>query len=691
MSRKILFRAVIFIGGFTFIAGAAVFALAYFTVNIPNANDYVNSQATIIQYSNGAELGRFGAQNRTIVPLAKIPLRVRYAVLAAEDRHFYTERAFSISGIGRAILNNLRGGSLQGGSTITQQYAKTAFLSPAQNIQRKIKELVIAIKLENQLSKDQILESYLNTIYFGRGSYGVQTASQQYFNRDVSQISLAQAAVLASIMNSPGYYDPSYSQANADRLTARFAYVLDGMVRAKWITPEEAAATKFPKIRARIKSGALAGPKGYLMALAQKEMNSLGFTDSQLQIGGLIVRTTIDKKAQQAAVDAVDQETPRRAPAGLHVGLVAIRPGTGEIVALYGGKDYLKRQLSDATQSIALAGSTFKPFALIAALEQGIPLTSRWDGNSPQVFDDLGKPYPVSNYGNEQWGQVNLLKATAHSVNTVFVPLGIKVGPDKVVDVARRAGIPSNIEMVPTPSVVLGPASPHVIDVASAYATFAAQGIYAKPFLISQVQGPNRGILYQAKIQGQEVFAKDVMADLTDALIGVVKNGTATYGTAGLGRPAAGKTGTSEQNASAWFSGYTPQLATSVAFFRENASLTLNGIGGLNSVTGGTFPAKVWTAFMKVALKGEPILNFPTPAYIGGRSGITMTGPIPVPSPTLTIDPALPSTTPPALNPSGSPLPSTNVTVATGETTTPSTTASATATSSATTSAAPIP
>ena len=181
-------------------------------------------QATIIQYSNGTEIGRFGAENRIIVPLARIPLNLRYAVLAAEDRHFYSERAFSITGIFRAVINNLRGGALQGASTITQQYAKTAFLTPAQTIQRKIKELVIAIKLENQLSKDQIFESYLNTIYFGRGSYGVETASQQYFNRSVDHLTLAQAAVLASIMNSPGYYDPSYSVANANRLTARFAY-----------------------------------------------------------------------------------------------------------------------------------------------------------------------------------------------------------------------------------------------------------------------------------------------------------------------------------------------------------------------------------------------------------------------------------------------------------------------------------
>lgn len=633
MIRKILIRSAIFLAGFGFIAVGSLFIYAYFTVNIPNPKAYVNSQSTIIEYSNGVEIGRLGAQNRTIVPLANIPLNVRRAVLAAEDRNFYAEHAFSVTGIARAVINNLRGGALQGGSTITQQYAKTAFLTPDRKIQRKIKELVIAIKLEQQLSKDQILENYLNTIYFGRGSYGVETASQQYFNRDVNQLTLAQAAVIASILRSPGYYDPSYSAANETRLRDRFAYVIKGMLGAKWITSEQAAKVKFPTVSPRVTSGSLSGPKGHIIARAQKELNALGFSDEQLLVGGLVIKTTLDQQAQQSAVDAVNKQTPKKAPSNLHVGLVAIRPGTGEIIALYGGKDYVVRQLSDATQSIALAGSTFKPFALIAALEKGIPLTSMWDGSSPQVFDDAGKPYPVSNYGNEQFPRVSLLKATAHSVNTVYVPLGINVGPNAVVDVARRAGIPQNVAMMPTPSVVLGVASPHVVDVAAAFATFAAQGIYAKPFLVSEVLGSNKGVLYQAKPQGQEVFSKDVMADLTYALGEVVRSGTATYGTAGLGRPAAGKTGTSEQNASAWFSGYTPQLAASVAFFRDNASQSLNGIGGLNSVTGGTFPAKVWTAFMKGALAGQPKMAFPKPVHIGGTDPVPMSPALMTPTP----------------------------------------------------------
>ena len=626
MIKTKLIRAGIFLAGFGFIAGATLFAFAWFTVSIPDPNAYVNSQSTIIQYSNGTEIGRIGTQNRQILPLAKIPMKMRYAVMAAEDRNYYSNRAFSPTGIARAILNNLKSGSLngEGGSTITQQYAKTAFLTPSRTIQRKIKELVISLKLENALTKDQILENYLNTIYFGRGSYGVQTASQQYFNRNVDQLSLSQTAVIASILRSPGFYDPALSKENKVRLENRFAYVIQGMLDKKWITEAEAKAAKMPVVTPRTTSGQLSGPKGYIIDAVQKELSKLGFTQDQLLVGGYVIKTTLEARAQRSAVDAVNKLYPTKAPDNLHIALVAIRPGTGEVIAMYGGKDYVVRQLNDATQSIALAGSTFKPFALVAALEAGIPLTSMWNGDSPQIFDDLGKPYEVSNYGNEGWGQVDLLSATQHSINTVYVPLAMKAGMDKVVDAARRAGIPESVAMIATPSVALGVASPRVIDVTNAYATFAAQGVYSKPYMVASVTGPNKGVLYEGKAQTQEVFGREVMADLTYALKSVVNGGTGGAALS-LGRPAAGKTGTSQSNASAWFSAYTPQLAASVALFRDSASESLNGIGGLTSVTGGTFPARIWTAFMKGALKGEPVMTFPAPANVGGLDPVVMT------------------------------------------------------------------
>ena len=618
--------------GFLIAIGAIAFTITYFTTKVPDPKEYINSQATIIQFSNGDEIGRIGAQNRTIIPLAKIPLDLRHAVLAAEDKNFYSQGAFSPLGMVRGAFNTLLGRGLQGGSTITQQYAKTAFLTSQRTIQRKISELVIAIKLENQLSKDQIFENYLNSIYFGRGAYGVETASQTYFGVSADQLSIPQAAVIASILRSPGYYDPDYRKGNKERLIARYKYVLNNMVSAKWLDKASAEkyAVKLPAIRPRLSTGQYSGNKGHLIEAVRKELNFLGFPDDQLQVGGLVVKTTLDKNAQAAAENAVFAQAPKKAPDNLHIGLVSIRPGTGEIVAMYGGQDYLKRQLNDATQSITQAGSTFKPFALVAALEQGISLATIWNGDSPKIINDaIGRPYEISNYGDKSFGDLPLLKATANSVNTVYVPLGMKVGPEKVVDVARRAGIPETVAMVPTPSVVLGVSSPHVLDVANAFATFAANGIKSTPFLVSEVLGANKGILYQAKITNEQVFDPTVMADLDYALGEVVRSGTASAALSGFGRPAAGKTGTSQQNASAWFSGYTPQLATSVAFFRDDATQSLNGIGGLNSVTGGSFPARIWNAYMKVALKDQPVMDFPAPTYIGGTTPTPIADPIP--------------------------------------------------------------
>ena len=632
--------------GFSFVAGVFLFGFAYFTVSIPDPNAYVNSQSTIIQYADGTEIGRIGSENRTVVTLAEIPVHVRNSVMAAEDRSFYSNRAISPIALAAAVWDNLITlGKGRGGSTITQQYAKTAFLTPERSIQRKVKELVISIKLENQFTKDEIFENYLNTIYFGRGSYGVQTASQVYFGTTVDKLTIAQAAVLASILRSPGLYDPGFKEENLPRLENRFKYVIDGLVDEGWLSEEKAVKIKFPIINPRVTSGALAGPKGYVISWVERELNQLGFTDEQLMIGGYIIKTTLVKNAQEAAVAAVSKEAPSKAPENLHIGLVAIKPGTGEILAMYGGQDYLKYQFNAATQGITSGGSSFKVFTLVAALEEGIPLSSVWNGDTPKVYDDgIGRAYVVNNYGEQSMGDMSLLTAMEKSVNTIFVPLGMKAGLEKVVDVARRAGVPDSVEMIAAPSVSLGAASPHVIDLASAYATFAAQGVYAKPFIINEVQGPNKGILYQGRIQAQEVFRKDVMADLTYALSRVTTSGTAAVVGSRVARPTAGKTGTSNDNASAWFNGYTPEVAASVAFYRDDATQSLNGIGGLTSVTGGSFPARIWAEFVKGYLKNTPVQDFPAPAYIGGTEPINLINAIPQMDPALI--PPSPSPTP---------------------------------------------
>ena len=660
-AQRLALRWLIFLGGLGFFAGSVLLVFSYFTVQIPDPNAYVTSQATILTYEDGTEFARIGAQNRTSVPLGKIPIDLRHAVLAAENRNFYSEHAISPTGIIRALFNMARGGGVQGGSTITQQYAKTAFLTPDQTIERKIRELIIAIKLENIMTKDEILENYLNTIYFGRGAYGVETAAQVYFGKSVRDLTLRQSAILASILRSPGYYDPGLREGNEERLAARYRYTIRGMVAVGWADQKLLNNLEMPKVLARTKTGILAGPKGYLVVDVEKELHKLGFSDEKLMVGGLKVITTLNKKAQEAAVLAVAKEAPEKAPDDLHIGLAAIRPGTGAILAMYGGPDYVERQLNNATQGITQAGSSFKPFALIAALEAGISLDTVWNGKSPQTFDDNGKPYEVGNYGRKSFKNLTLLEATEKSVNTVYVPLGIAVGPERVIDAARRAGIPDAVEMIPTPSVVLGVASPRVLDVANAYATFAAEGVYAKPFLVVEVVNRNGGVLYKAKPQGQEVFSKEVMADLTYALESVVKFGSG-FAAQKLGRPAAGKTGTSQENSSAWWNGYTPQIAASVAFYRDDSTESLRGIGGMQTLTGGSFPARIWTEFMRGALAGEPKLDFPDPVFIGedaladgsiyniiprppGFEDVEVPTPIPMQSPAPTITPS-PTPTP---------------------------------------------
>ena len=616
----------------SFLIVALLFIL-FIKTPIPNLNSYVGTQAIVVTFADGTEMGRFASENRIEVPLMRIPLVTQKAVMAAEDQSFYAHSAFSPSAILRAFINNLQGNDTQGGSTITQQYVKIAYLSQEQTLERKLKELMIAIKLENRFSKNEILNNYLNAIYFGRGAYGIETAANQYFDKSAAALTLPESIVLASVIRSPGKYDPSNDSNNLRNLQARFARVAKTMRENQWITDSEYRNLQFPTILERRNLNTFLGVTGYIMEEVRKELISKGYKEDDISQGGLVITTTIDRDAQDAAEWAVAKETPRDAPEDLHVGLVAIKPGDGAILAMYGGSDYLKRQLNDATQSITQAGSTFKPFAIVAGLERGIPLSSVWDGRSPQIYYGAGAPYKVSNYGNSNFGKLPLLRATAYSVNTVFVRLAYRVGFKPIVDVAKRAGIPDAVEMLPTPSFVLGVSSPRVIDVANAFATFASEGIRSKPYLVARISKFNGEALYRVKPETSRVFDKKIMADLNYALRGVIRGGTASAALGSFPRPVAGKTGTSQNNASAWFTGYTPQLSASVALFRDDATEELSGIGGLNSVTGGSFPARIWNTFARKALEGKPIKYFSNPVFIGGTKAIDLINPSPKSSP----------------------------------------------------------
>lgn len=613
-----------------------LFTVAYENTSISVRNSYTASKASIFKYTNNSEVGRVYREDRIEVPLYRVPLSFQRAILAAEDSAFYSHSGINPLAIGQALLKNATSDTLQGGSTITQQYAKIAYLKPEQKISRKIKELFVALKIEGAFTKSEILENYINAVYFGRNAYGVEMAARKYFRVKASALTPAQSIVLAALVRSPASYDPEFKPGNSVRLINRFNGIKKNMVDEGWITQEVARSISYPNFSTTKIEDMNSSNRGHLIAAIKSELADLGFTEDVLTVGGYIVQTTLVQSAQRYAEIAVETQKPVDSPKDLHIGLASVRPGTGEIVALYGGSDYLERQLNDATQAIAQAGSTFKVFAVVAALEKGYSLTTVWDGKSPQTFRTSSGNYKVSNYGNSSFGPVSLYRATASSINTVFVKLGTKIGPESVVDVARRAGIPESVQVLPTPSVVLGVSSPRVIDVANSFATFAGGGIYAKPYLVKKVFDGDGKLIYEAKKESKRVFSENVSADLTYALSGVVRNGTASSVLAGFPRPIAGKTGTSQDNASAWFTGYSPDLSTSVAFFRDTPEKQLTGIGGLNSITGGTFPARIWNAYMKRALAEYPISYFPRPAFVGGTRSIYVDVARPTPKPIKT-------------------------------------------------------
>jgi membrane peptidoglycan carboxypeptidase len=654
--------------------GLAAFAVLYFTTDVPEPNDFATAETSIVYAADGqTELGRFSTENRVSVPLEQVPEHVRYAFLAAEDRTFYSNQGVSVTGIGRAVWNNLRGGDTQGGSTITQQYVKNYYLTQDQTVERKVREIMLAIKIDNTLSKDQILEDYLNTVYFGRGAYGIETASQAWFRTDVANLTVAQGAVLASVLQAPSAYDPVNGEAATAALTERFTYVVEGMVAEGWLTAEEAAVTTMPEIAPPPSDNALGGTNGYLLSMVRSELLANGFSEQQVDSGGLRVQSTFDVQAQNAAVQAVQQEFPTEDAADVHVGLASVEPGTGAVRAVYGGADYVARPLNDATQAFIPGGSTFKAFTLGALLEDDISLDSRFAGNSP--FRIPGDTNPetmfVNNEFDQDYGQsVTMWKATEDSINTAFVDATVTVGPAAVKDVAMRLGIPEtqpngqSTELLDNARITLGTASVNALEMANAYAVYAAQGTYAAPFTVASVRSIGGELLYESAVEPRQVIAADVAADVTAALQRVVTDGTGTEARA-LDRPAAGKTGTAGPDGdtqSSWFVGYTPQLATAVGFYRGEGRVTddLDGAGGLSTFFGGAYPARTWTAFMIGALEGKPVVDFPPAANVGSATRSNQAeDDAPAPAPTAAPQPTVAPQPTTAPQPTQQPQPTT--------------------------------
>lgn len=591
----------------------SVFAVALARTNVPTPNELATSEATIVYYADGKnEVGRLGEATRRSVTLDDIPVDVQQAVLAAEDRDFYNHGGISPIGIARAAFNNVTGGNTQGGSTITQQYAKIAYLSQDRTWTRKINEALLAFKLETVVSKDQILEDYLNTIYFGRNANGIEAASIAYFGKNVNELDYTEGAVLASVIKSPSTFA---LDENIKELRGRWNYVLDSMVETGALSQKQRDSAAFPEILPLKQGDRLGGQVGYLLTAVEQQLLAQGFDEEEIQRGGLTVISSFDRRAQRAAQRAVKNNGPESGTEGLRIGLAAVRPGTGEVLAMYGGSDFIKDQINNATRPFAQAGSTFKPFALAAALEQGVPLQSLWNGDSPSTVNG----YTFSNYGDNSYGTVSLLQATELSINSAYVELEADIGVGSVAEAALGAGIPADTPGMNLDSLdltfVLGTASPSGLNVATAYATFADGGTRTGNTFITKVTGSNGGLLYEYEAESVPVFDADIANTVNYALQKVVTAGTAKAAQA-LGRPAGAKTGTTDDNKSAWFAGYTPQIAAAVLMAKEDAEgipISMSGTGGLRTVTGGSFPAAIWTAFMKDALKKEPIVEFEAP------------------------------------------------------------------------------
>lgn len=675
------FKAIgLYILGFGLL-GVLGIGIAYTSTEIPDPNEEVLHESTIVYWSDGkTELGRFEAQKRIPVRLDDIPQQLQDAVVAAEDRSFYENAGFDPVGIARAGVNFLRGGGeiSGGGSGITQQYVKNYYLTQEQTAARKAEEIFIAVKLDQELSKDVILEGYLNTIWWGGQVYGVESAAQAYFRKSANELNLSQSVALAALIRNPGIYDPRISEDNKERFAARFEYVLDGMVATDALTEAEAAKVKQPKFKKKLNDNSFKGPDGYLMQAVKEELTKgedAPLTEAELSTKGLRIVTTFDKKKQKAAVEAVKNEGPQDVE-NIHVGLAAIVPGDGRVVAMYGGPDAVRQSLNDAVDAKRQPGSAFKPFALAAGLEQGISLDSRFSGESPFEHPELGEK-GINNYDDASgeptdFGKyVDLVTATEKSINTAFLDLVFTMGEQRVdeegakkpgvagtelvADIARRAGVPdpepdpkkglaeSISDAVrdkglagPGPQLAIGTRGVPVIDMADAYATFAAGGQQADWYTVQSVTDGGGNIVYEGKSTVKTAFASDVAADVTYALQQVVESGTGA-GAQEVGRPSAGKTGTHEE-LTAWFTGFVPQLSTAVEIFCEDYNAKTKGELEIKTecnngehMAGGSYPMDIWVAFMKAALEGEDVKEFPEPGDVGE--------PMNTPTPTPTNEP----------------------------------------------------
>jgi membrane peptidoglycan carboxypeptidase len=638
------------------------FGMAYMIVDVPKPGDIRTNQVSTILASDGSELAKIVPPegNRVDVNIDQIPVHVRDAVMAAEDRDFYSNPGFSFTGFARAAKNNLLGeGDTQGGSTITQQYVKNALVGSARSgvggIVRKAKELVISTKMSSEWSKDQVLQSYLNIIYFGRGSYGIAAASKAYFNKPVEQLTVADGALLAALIQQPSALDPA---VNPDGATTRWNWVLDGMVEIGALSPSDRATQVFPPTvppDQALSQNQTTGPNGLIERQVQKELLDLfDINEQTLNTEGLQVTTTIDPKAQKAAEEAVSDTLDGQDP-DMRAAVVSIDPKTGGVKAYFGGTD---AQGFDFAQAGLPTGSSFKVFALVAALEQGIGLGYQVD-SSPLDVNGI----KITNVEGAGCGTCNIAEALKRSLNTSYYRLMLKLknGPADVAKAAHDAGIADSFPGVdhtlsedgkggpPNNGIVLGQYQSRVLDMASAYATIAASGVYHRPHFVQKVVNAEGQVLFDAATEdnsGEQRIDKAVADNVTSAMqpIAAYSNGHALAG----GRPSAAKTGTNQlgdtdANRDAWMVGFTPSLSTAVWVGTTQGDKPLENKWG-SPVYGSGLPSDIWKKTMDGALEDTEVESFPKPTEIGGYAGPPAAPPPPStpPPPTeTTIQPSI--------------------------------------------------
>ena len=606
----------VFLG--VFIAGMAVFLYLYNTLAIPAPDDLALAQKTTVYYADGTtEMGTLGEINRQIIDTTKLPDYVPKTIVASEDRTFYTNNGVDLKGIFRALVNNLRGGARQGGSTLTQQYVERYYIGETTSYTGKLKEAVLAIKINREKSKDEVIGAYMNTIYFGRGAYGIDAAAQAYFGHGAHELTLSESALLAAVIPAPSAWDPA---VNPDKAKERWERDLNLMVEDGWITQAERDAAVFPETidPDTLNSASMTGTNGYLMAQVKQELIASGqFDEDKISQGGLRITSTIVKEHQEQAVAAAEgmNEVEGWDPTHQHVALSSMDPTTGEILAEYAGADYEKRQQNAVTQDIAMAGSSFKPFALLANARLGGTVYDTYSGKSPQYFRGMGTP--VYNDGGYSFGNVTLVKATAYSMNTVFVGLNDDVEPENTLKAAIDAGIPEdtvglNDELLN----VLGPSSPHNIDLTTAYSTIANGGERVTAHIVKKVEDSNGKLLYSGDVAPKRVFEVEEVSSIMPALEAVTKGeGTAANVDSAIARlTTAGKTGTSSDQLSAQFVGFVPGMVTAVSMYQSDDagnSVPLDDVGGLDQFHGGDWPVDVWIDYMKPATANLPGDDFP--------------------------------------------------------------------------------